>query len=194
MIGGFQAMVGFLEVFGYQDPSSSIGWSINPTVQSIIGSFMLLGGALGAMLSGPMGTIFSRRWALVVSASGCIVATIIMMSTENFGALYFARIMVGMALIIQKSDPGMWNTCLSTFAQLYVAEIAPAQLRGVMFGFISWWQSFGVLIGSIVTNSTSTIPGKNCYIIPLGLLLIIPSLMIIILPFFPESPRCISMS
>lgn len=95
MIGGFQAMVGFLEVFGYKDPSSSIGWSINPTVQSIIGSFMLLGGALGAMISGPMGTIFSRRWALIVSAGGCIVATIIMMATENFGALYFARIMVG---------------------------------------------------------------------------------------------------
>lgn len=85
---------------------------------------------------------------------------------------------------------GAFNTCLSTFAQLYIAEVAPAQLRGVMFGFISWWQSFGVLIGSIVTNSTSTIAGRKCYEIPLGLCLVIPGLMMIGLPWFPESPRC----
>jgi MFS family permease len=73
---------------------------------------------------------------------------------------------------------------------MYVAEVAPAQLRGVMFGFISWWQSFGTLIGTIVANSTSSIPTRRCYEIPLGLCLVIPGLLIIILPFFPESPRC----
>jgi MFS family permease len=98
MIGGFQAMVGFLQVFGYEDPSSPIGWSISPTVQSIIGSFMLLGGFLGGMLCGPLGSLFSRRYALVVSAGGCIVANIIMMATENYGALYFSRIMIGMTI------------------------------------------------------------------------------------------------
>jgi|SRR5579862_9440575 MFS transporter, SP family, sugar:H+ symporter len=98
MIGGFQAMVGFLEVYGYKDPSSPIGWSINPTVQAILGSFMLLGGFLGSWMCGPMGSIFSRRYALVVSAGGCIVAIVIMMATTNFGALYFARIMVGIFL------------------------------------------------------------------------------------------------
>jgi MFS transporter, SP family, sugar:H+ symporter len=95
MIGGFQAMPGFLKVYGYKDPSSPIGYSINPTVQSIIGSFMLMGGFLGGWMCGPLGSIFSRRYALVASAVGTIVANIIMMATENFGALYFARIMVG---------------------------------------------------------------------------------------------------
>jgi MFS transporter, SP family, sugar:H+ symporter len=58
-----------------------------------------------------------------------------------------------------------------------------------MFGFISFWQSFGTLIGTIVANSTSSIPSRRCYEIPLGLCLIIPGILIIILPFFPESPR-----
>src|ERR1700754_4187948 len=98
MIGGFQAMIGFLQVYGYKDPTSPIGWSIDPTVQAILGSFMLLGGFIGSWMSGPMGAIFSRRYALVVTAAGCIVAIIIMMATENKGALYFARIMVGMHL------------------------------------------------------------------------------------------------
>jgi SP family sugar:H+ symporter-like MFS transporter len=184
-------MVGFLKVYGYEDPSSPIGWSISPSVQSILGSFPLLGGFIGAWLCGPMGTIFNRRHALMISAGGTATAVIIMMATTNFGALYFSRILVGIAVNhSQLTVSGGANTCLSTFAQLYIAEVAPAQFRGVMFGFISWWQSFGVLIGSIVTNSTESIPTKQCYLIPLGLCLIIPGLLIIILPFFPESPRC----
>jgi MFS transporter, SP family, sugar:H+ symporter len=177
MIGSFQAMVGFLKVYGYEDPSSPIGWSISPSVQSILGSFPLLSGFIGARLCGPMGTIFNRRHALMISAGG---AVIIMMATTNFGALYFSRILVG--IVVKQSQlivAGGANTC-PTFAQLYIAEVAPAQFRGVMFGFISWWQSFGVLIGSIVTNSTESIPTTQCYLIPLGLCLIIPG----------ESPRC----
>jgi MFS family permease len=191
MIGSFQAMVGFLKVYGYEDPSSPIGWSISPSVQSILGSFPLLGGFIGAWLCGPMGTIFNRRHALMISAGGTATAVIIMMATTNFGALYFSRILVGITVNPSRlTVSGGANTCLSTFAQLYIAEVAPAQFRGVMFGFISWWQSFGVLIGSIVTNSTESIPTKQCYLIPLGLCLIIPGLLIIVLPFFPESPRC----
>ena len=91
-------MVGFLEVYGYPDPSSPIGWSIDPVVQAILGSFMLMGGFIGSLMCGPMGTIFSRRYALVVSAGGCTAAIIIMMATTNKGALYFARIMVGRTL------------------------------------------------------------------------------------------------
>jgi len=33
-IGGFQAMKGFLQVFGNPDPASPIGWNISPTVRT----------------------------------------------------------------------------------------------------------------------------------------------------------------
>jgi MFS transporter, SP family, sugar:H+ symporter len=95
MVGSLQAMKGFLEVYGYSDPSSPIGYSIDPNVQAILGSFPLMGGFFGAIACGPMGTIFSRRYALVASAVGCMVAVVIMMATTNFGALYFSRALLG---------------------------------------------------------------------------------------------------
>jgi len=102
MVGSLQAMKGFLEVYGYPDPTSSIGWSIDPTVQAILGSFPLMGGCLGAMACGPMGAILSRRYCLVASAVGCIVSIILMMATTNFGALYFSRVILGIILFLSR--------------------------------------------------------------------------------------------
>ena len=102
MVGSLQAMKGFLEVYGYFDPS--IGWTIDPTVQAILGSFPLMGGCLGAIACGPMGAILSRRYSLVASAVGCIVAVVIMMATTNFGALYFSRALLGIIPVPFLSD------------------------------------------------------------------------------------------
>lgn len=46
LIGGLQAMPGFLEVFGYKDPSLPIGWGIDGTVQQLINSLMTAGKSL----------------------------------------------------------------------------------------------------------------------------------------------------
>jgi len=55
-----------------------------------------------------------------------------------------------------------------------------------MFQF---WISFGSLIGSVIVNATSTIMSKQCYIIPLGVLFVVPAVLSLGLIFLPESPR-----
>ena len=47
----------------------------------------------------------------------------------------------------------------------------------------------GTLIGTIVDNFTAKIDSKDAYIIPLGLVHIVPGLLFIGLFFIPESPR-----
>ena len=51
------------------------------------------------------------------------------------------------------------------------------------------WTSLGTLVGTVVDNFTAKILNRNSYIIPLGLIYIIPAIMFIGLFFIPESPR-----
>lgn len=97
LIGGFQAMIGFLEVFGAPDPASPAGWNLSVVVQQLISSLMTLGAFLGSLCAGPMSTYLNRRWSLFVGSVLCIISVIVMITTTSLGALYFARLLLGIA-------------------------------------------------------------------------------------------------
>lgn len=58
-----------------------------------------------------------------------------------------------------------------------------------MISIFMSWTSIGSLIGTIIDNFTEKIIGKNSYIIPLGLIFIIPVILCVGMFFIPESPR-----
>src|SRR5271156_332751 len=171
-------MPGFLQVFGYVDPSSPIGYNISPTVQQLISSLMTLGAVVGSLLCGPVGTYLSRRQGLWLATITCYIANTIMMATTNIGAVYFARLLIGIA-----------NGFFQVFAQLYLQESAPPHLRGLAIAIYQWWCSLGSLIGTIVDNFTAPLPGRQSYLIPLGLIYIVPAILSVLIIFLPESPR-----
>jgi MFS family permease len=76
-----------------------------------------------------------------------------------------------------------------SFSQLYIQEVSPARWRGLSLSAFQFWTSAGTLIGTIVDNFTAPIPGKAAYLIPLGLIYIVPFFISIGLFFIPESPR-----
>jgi hypothetical protein len=49
-------------------------------------------------------------------------------------------------------------------------------------------QSIAQFIGACVNQGTETIDGAASYRLPVGLLCILPVLMLVLLPFIPESP------
>lgn len=51
------------------------------------------------------------------------------------------------------------------------------------------WTSVGTLVGTIVDNFTSKILTRESYLIPLGIIFVVPLFMSIGLIFIPESPR-----
>lgn len=97
IIGGFQAMVGFLEVFGVPDPASPTGYNLTVLVQQLISSLMTLGAFVGSLCAGPISSYLNRRWSLFVGSVLCVVAVIVMITTTAIGALYFARLLLGFA-------------------------------------------------------------------------------------------------
>ncbi len=72
-----------------------------------------------------------------------------------------------------------------TFGQ----ECAPARYRGLTVGAFQSWTSIGTLVGTIIDNFTVKLGGRQAYIVPLGIVYIVPGLLAIGLLFIPESPR-----
>ncbi|KUJ07595.1 MFS transporter [Mollisia scopiformis] len=178
LIGGIQAMTGFLEVFGYRDPASPIGYNISTLRQQLISSLMILGAFLSSMSAGLIAKYIGRKFTLWIACLLCLIADIIMMTTTSIGVLYFGRLLMGLS-----------NGLFNTFGQLYIQECAPSKYRGVMIGAATYWIIFGALIGTIVDNFTVPFGGKKSYLVPLGIALIMPGIIAVGLLFLPESPR-----
>ncbi|KAG9778538.1 hypothetical protein HRR83_002746 [Exophiala dermatitidis] len=178
IVGGLQAMVGFLKVFGHVAPESPIGYNISHTRQQLISSLMILGAFLSSACGGPIAKLIGRKMSIWTAIVLCVVANVIMMVTTSIGALYFARLLLGLA-----------NGLFLTFAQLYLQECAPARYRGLVIGLFQSWTSIGTLVGTIVDNFTVKLPGRQAYIVPLGIIYIVPGILGLGLFFIPESPR-----
>jgi len=178
MISGIQAMVGFLQVFGYKDPASPLGYNLTTVTQQLISSLMTVGAIVGSVLCGPLGVYISRRQGLWLATITCFVSNAIMMGTSNIKAVYFARLLIGIA-----------NGFFQVFAQLFLQEAAPPHLRGVALALYQWWCSVGTLIGTIVDNFTAPLAGRQSYLIPLGLIYVVPAILSVGIIFIPESPR-----
>jgi SP family sugar:H+ symporter-like MFS transporter len=70
-----------------------------------------------------------------------------------------------------------------------LAELAPARIRGAM-GVLYWLSiKIGGLVVTCITRGTFTIPSNAAWRIPFGLFLVIPSIVIALVWFTPESPR-----
>ncbi|OQV05071.1 hypothetical protein CLAIMM_09866 [Cladophialophora immunda] len=178
LIGGLQAMPGFLKVFGYKDPTSSIGWGIDSTVQQLINSLMTVGAFAACLCIGPLGKFIGRPAALFL---GCIfnhVGAILMMASTKFAALYASRVVIGLA-----------NGLFMVQTQLYIQETSVPQIRGALLGMYQVCVAFGSILGSIVDNYTAPRPDRSAYLIPCGCLFIIPTFLMFTLLFMPESPR-----
>ncbi|KAH7132549.1 general substrate transporter [Dendryphion nanum] len=178
LIGGLQAMPGFLEVYGHVDPNSPLGYNISPGRQQLISSLMTLGAFISSSSAGFLATYLSRRHCLWAACVLCCASNVVMMATTSLGGLYAGRFLIGIA-----------NGWYMTFSQLYIQESSPARYRGLLIAVFQFWTSIGTLIGTVVDNATHKIDGRNSYIIPLGLIYIVPVFMSIGMFFIPESPR-----
>ncbi|KAJ9616349.1 hypothetical protein H2200_000067 [Cladophialophora chaetospira] len=180
IIGGLQAMPGFLKIFGYPVPLdvSPVGYNIGHTRQQLISSLMILGAFISSSTAGPIATFAGRKMSIWAAALLCCVANVIMMTTTSIGALYFSRFLIGIA-----------NGMLMTFSQLYLQECAPARYRGLVIGLFNTWTSIGTLVGTVIDNFTVKLHGKDQYFVSLAIIYVVPGLLALGLFFIPESPR-----
>jgi MFS family permease len=106
--------------------------------QSIIGS-LLVGAVVGAAASGYLAEAMSRKWTKVLS--GCIYVGAALWSAFASGAteLIAARFVLGLSV-----------GTASFVAPMYIAEVAPREIRGGLVSFNQMMVVIGILIAYIV--------------------------------------------
>ncbi|KAL3685403.1 hypothetical protein R1sor_003425 [Riccia sorocarpa] len=166
--------ISFGFAMGFSSPvQQSIINSLNLSLSqfSMFGSLVNVGAMLGAILSGKVADYCGRKGALVVAAIPHLLGWILTVFAQNVVMLYTARLLVGFGVGI-----------ISFAVPIYIAEIAPRQLRGTL----GTANQLAVTIGIVLAYFAGLFLEWR-YLAAAGM---IPcTLLLIGLFFIPESPR-----
>jgi len=87
-----------------------------------------------------------------------------------------------------RSFNGFGGGIFVTVASSYCAEISPLQLRGITTGAVNEWIVVGQFLSSVIIKGTGQLDSTYAYKVPLAIQWVFPLLILIGLPFVPESP------
>ncbi|KAI5402215.1 monosaccharide-sensing protein 2 [Lathyrus oleraceus] len=149
-----------------------------PTVEGLIVAMSLIGATVVTTCSGALSDLLGRRPMLIISSLFYFLSSLVMFWSPNVYILLFARLLDGLGIGLAV-----------TLVPLYISEIAPPEIRGLLntlpqfTGSAGMFFSYCMVFGMSLTNSPS-------WRLMLGVLSI-PSLFYFALTIFllPESPR-----
>ncbi|XP_014517935.2 sugar transporter ERD6-like 16 [Vigna radiata var. radiata] len=159
---------------GYSAPTqAAIREDLNLSLAefSMFGSLVTIGAMLGAMTSGPITDFIGRKGAMRISTGFCITGWLAVFFSTSSYSLDLGRFSTGYGIGI-----------ISYVVPVYIAEIAPKDLRGGLATtnqlLIVIGMSVSFLIGSVVNWRQLALAG------------LVPCIFLVIgLCFIPESPR-----
>ncbi|KAJ0620967.1 putative major facilitator, sugar transporter, major facilitator superfamily [Helianthus annuus] len=159
---------------GYSSPSEAgIKKDLDLTIAqySLFGSILTFGAMIGAVASGPMADFFGRKGAMRISSIFCIGGWLAIYLAQGPVPLDTGRLATGYGMGV-----------FSYVVPVFIAEIAPKQLRGLLTAanqlLIIAGVSVSFVIGTLLHWRTMALAGLiPCVVLLVGLSLI------------PESPR-----
>ncbi|KAF9888774.1 hypothetical protein FE257_008350 [Aspergillus nanangensis] len=196
-IGVFNGLQGLpRQRFGRYDPRTDT-FALPGYLASIMNALPYLGKLLGSLTAGPIAEKYGRRPAVAIMACVSLVGVTLQTSATTAVQFTLGRVityvMTGFCLVI---------------VPIYQAECSPATIRGLVSSAIQLQIVVGLIVASVVTLGTSDMNTDAAWQIPVGIVyipleiidltycnifkgaqLIIPSVMLALLPFMPESPR-----
>ncbi|KUI69649.1 High-affinity glucose transporter [Cytospora mali] len=171
-ISSMSAWIGseqYLEYFDHPDSNKQGG----------ITASMSAGSFVGSIAAGYLCDRLGRRGILKVASVIWIIGAALQCSAQNVVHLIIGRIVSGLAIGITSSQ-----VCV------FLAELAPANIRGRIVGMQQWAVDWGILLMYLISyGCSSTIPGPSAFRIAWGIQAIPGLILGISLFFFPESPR-----
>ncbi|MFZ4372622.1 MAG: sugar porter family MFS transporter [Mycobacterium sp.] len=110
-------------------------WKLDAFRQGVLASALLVGSMAGSFLAGPISDRVGRRYTLMSTAALFVASAFGAAVSPSLGWLLVARIGTGVAMGISGAAIG-----------LYVAEVAPAAIRGRMLSFSTVAMGVGALL------------------------------------------------
>ncbi|KAM4049153.1 solute carrier family 2, facilitated glucose transporter member 11-like [Anomaloglossus baeobatrachus] len=170
----------FINETWYTRYNSHLDEDLLTLIWSVIVSAFTIGGLLGTFVGGHAAGSLGRKHALLVNNAAAILAALFM-GTAQFTGL-FEFLIVGRFLIGLNAGIGI---CVQP---LYLGEIAPKNIRGVVTVGINIFLTAGILVGQIV-GLREVLGGENSWSLLLSSCGIPAIIQLLTLPCFPESPR-----
>ena len=153
------------------------GFKLGPVATEMVPTVMLLGCAVGAAVGGWASDRYGRRAVLFGAGILFCAAAFSAASSMHMGQLLASRALAGIAA-----------GAATLIAPLYIAEIAPAHVRGRLVTMNQLAIVSGILIGFVVNYELARLPHGNWrWMFGVGAF---PAIALCsLLPWIPESPR-----
>ncbi|XP_019495388.1 PREDICTED: solute carrier family 2, facilitated glucose transporter member 5-like [Hipposideros armiger] len=155
------------------DFSLALLWSVSV-------SMFPFGGFIGSLVVGVLVNKLGRKGALLLNNVFSIVPAILMGSSEvskSFEMIILSRLLVGICAGLS-----------SNVVPMYLGELAPKNLRGALGVVPQLFITVGILVAQIF-GLRSLLATETGWPVLLGVTGVPAALQLLLLPFFPESPR-----
>ncbi|KAK7128856.1 hypothetical protein R3I94_017173 [Phoxinus phoxinus] len=164
----------------YENRYGPMSESLLTLLWSVTVSMYPLGGFFGSLMVGPLVNKFGRKGTLLFNNIFSIVPAIMMGVSEvagSFEIIIVARFLVGICAGLS-----------SNVVPMYLGEIAPKNYRGAIGIVPQLFITVGILVAQVF-GIRNILGNKEGWPIMLGLTGIPAAIELLLLPFFPESPR-----
>ncbi|KAM0806626.1 hypothetical protein AB5N19_06963 [Seiridium cardinale] len=160
-------------------PSYLAYFEIDTATKAVNSTATSLGAIMIALFAGFIADKRGRLETLLLSAILNIVGAAITAGAQNLAMFIAGRMVLGLGMGLAQSVAGV-----------YVAETTKPSVRALALGlYYSCWGLGGIMATGISYGCTSLEPSNWAWRLPSLLQGLAPILVIVLLPFLPESPR-----
>ncbi|KFH44619.1 Quinate permease-like protein [Hapsidospora chrysogenum ATCC 11550] len=179
MFSGILAMPSFGKHMG--------GYIDNPTQKGWLTAILELGAWLGAVLSGFVAEVFSRKYGVLIATAFFVLGVIVQVTSIAGGheAILAGRFITGMGV-----------GSLSMIVPLYNSECAPPEVRGALVALQQLAITFGIMISFWIDYGTNYIGGTTvetqsdaAWLVPICVQLGPAVILFVGMLWMPFSPR-----
>ncbi|KAL2879605.1 hypothetical protein SGCOL_005216 [Colletotrichum sp. CLE4] len=168
-----QAMDAFERQFGEYDDTTR-QWKIPTYFLSLLNSLNYIGFAAGLVVGSLNSARFGRRTTMIVMSVYALISATVVVTSTTKEQILTPDVYVGFELAV---------------VPVYQSEIVPAPVRGMVVGTYQLSIGLGGLVINSICRGTSNFQDSRAYRIPFGLFYVIPSIVLALIWFIPESPR-----
>lgn len=149
---------------------------ISIELKELIVSSVLLGAMIASPISGRLTDRYGRRRLMLITSGLFIAGTLVASLAGSVYSIIAGRLLIGIAI-----GMGAYT------APLYIAEVAPYELRGALVTLNQLAITIGILFSYIINYSFTNLDGSWRWMFGIG---IIPALLLSLgMLVLPESPR-----
>jgi SP family sugar:H+ symporter-like MFS transporter len=124
-----------------------------------------------------------RRLSLMTTGIVSIIGVLIEFTSALGGKPRFAQFVAGK--VVASIAMGL----AVNIVPIYLSETATGAARGFAVSVYQNIQILGVILAAGVVYASSKSNTPSAYLIPMGLQFVAPTIMVLLCPFLPESPR-----